>query len=301
MFYVPEILSHKNKTELSLVYYLSTTKNPKNSIKKEVVEINFSKVIDQMRNPKIPFALRLYSYLIKGLVQIWVIKVDFYRGKINSLFVEKDMPRKKSTRRMTIRDNINLRVIDQVINDENVEYFEISSFRDRHHEQFDNMISADAFDFDGVTDNSNSLQNVRNIRHPVHLVKIDNKIEIGFDEIWIKKIKPDHNEFPDLEDCFVKRMFEDKISRYKAARERDNLFEIDLVDTVSVEDPRISSVTSASVNASINSNITKDEDVLERSPAMWFYNLLVAASEGRMILKQEEPFGMIDIEYPSYL
>lgn len=298
MFYVPEILSHKNKTELSLVYYLSTTKNPKNSIKKEVVDLNFCKVIDQMRNPKVPFALRLYSYLIKGLVQIWIIKVDFYRGKVNSLFVEKNSTKNKPMRRATINNNINLRVIDQVINDENVEHFEISSFLERNQlvDQLDNVVNADAFDFDGIVESSSSL---KNIKQAVHLKKIDNKIEVGFDEIWLKKTRTDHSELQGLRDCFIKRMFEDMISKYNNDATKTTPFDIDFIDTVSVEDPRISSVTSVSVNTSISSNIAKEEELIEKSPAMWFYNLLVAASAGRIILTQDEPFGLIGIEYPS--
>ncbi|EJW04865.1 hypothetical protein EDEG_00958 [Edhazardia aedis USNM 41457] len=91
MFYSTEILSIKNKTSLALIYYISTTNNRTKKItKKDILTIDLPNVINALKNPSQPFALRLYSILIKGVVRIYFLKVKYLEDEI-SVFNKKTL------------------------------------------------------------------------------------------------------------------------------------------------------------------------------------------------------------------
>ncbi|ELA41950.1 uncharacterized protein VICG_00967 [Vittaforma corneae ATCC 50505] len=324
MFYAPEILSYKNKTELSLVYYMSTAKNPKRFARKDVVELNVESIINQMKNPKVPFALRLYSYLLKGIVRIWVMKVDFYKGKVQSL-LSKSMSRPKNNALRkreisSLSNEINLRIIEDFISE--VEDLstntEINLIRPNGNTlrfgaipdgfNIDGLCSAydgfnadglsmaqDGFDVDGFAESINS--NIpSNASRRVSSMKIDRKIEMKPDEVYAKKIKTSTFEVPSLIDCHAIQLFERTMCKSKADANQSYNAGIGFdFDTVSIEDPRVSS------SLSQERSIERERPAVSQNElqALWFYNLLVSATKGEVRLVQSEPFSEIVIERPS--
>lgn len=97
MFYSPEMLSLKNKTSLALLFYISTTSNKSKKVnKKEIESVDITNALVTLKHPPQPFALRLYSILIKGLVKIYSMKIKYCESEIN-LFYKAMMVHKKKT------------------------------------------------------------------------------------------------------------------------------------------------------------------------------------------------------------
>ncbi|KAM0686315.1 R8 protein [Conglomerata obtusa] len=85
MFYSTEILSPKSKSSLALLFYISTT-NTKKVNKKEIESVNITNTITSLQHPPQPFALRLYSILIKGLVRIYMMRLKYCENECNVFF-----------------------------------------------------------------------------------------------------------------------------------------------------------------------------------------------------------------------
>lgn len=320
MFYAPEILSYKNKTELSLVYYMSTAKNPRRFARKDVVGLNVESIINQMKNPKVPFALRLYSYLLKGIVRIWVMKVDFYKGKVQSL-LSKSVPRPRNMLRtretLSLNNEINLKIIEDFMS----EVEDLSTTTEANlirpaggMAQFEAMAGGFNIDgfcsaYDGLSADKLSVvqdgfevggfgesisSNIpSDASRRVSSIKIDRKIEMGPDEMYGKRLRTSSFEIPSLIDCHAVQMFEKIVCKSKAHAnllcKAGDGFDF---DNASIEDPRISS------SLSQERSIERERPIVSQreSQALWFYNLLVSATKGEIRMFQSEPFSEILIE-----
>lgn len=307
MFYAPEILSYKNKTELSLVYYISTAKNPKRFSRKDVVELDVESILEQMKNPKVPFALRLYSYLLKGIVKIWVMKVDFYKNKTESLLLVKKLPNIKREVNNNNTGPINLRVIEEIISEVEDNSSLTNGLQENHQNYYNNN-----------NDYMNDYINDFNIQNPFNneidgfigesmgsykkIVKnrIDKNIEINFNEIIVKKSKTNPFEIPNLAQCYISDRFEKFFHKNMNNQPVQEYFEID-----SIEDPRISSSLSQerSLNSQFNVKLENEKNnnsqrviLKEETKAIWFYNILVSAAKGEIRVYQEKPFSELIIE-----
>ncbi|EOB12716.1 Sister chromatid cohesion 1 protein 3 [Nosema bombycis CQ1] len=93
MFYAANLLSMKSNTELSLVYFVSTTKKKLN--KQTLNNLNIQKILKSLLNPPQPFALRLYSYLVVGVVRIYLYKLKAYENEVQNLLNLLSYKRKK--------------------------------------------------------------------------------------------------------------------------------------------------------------------------------------------------------------
>ncbi|KAM0680436.1 hypothetical protein GINT2_001496 [Glugoides intestinalis] len=288
MFYAPEILSYKNRTEISLVYYLSTAKNPK-AVRKTIINLDFASIIDQIQNPKTPFALRLYSYLLKGLVRIWMMKIDFYKGQINTLFLkDNNSTKKRKPPTVSVNTSNNLQVLDQFIISD-IYIPSVSTCEDER-TCLPESHGVD-FDFDCTAESLPSNGNTFSLLKK----KIDEKTQLTPDEIFVKRLKTDSFEVPSLIDCFAVRVFE---SAFKA----DGQTEIPMsgfdLDNGSIEDPRISSSSLSHERALVEKFeevAIHNENSFETARANWFYSILLSATRGEVKIIQDQPFSEIKI------
>lgn len=275
MFYAPEILSRKSRTSLSLVYYLSTAGSLRRVCRKEILELDLDTVIEQIRSPERPFALRLYSYLLQGIARIWTFKMDFYISKTRGLI----SPRPRSVRvpkRLCHSTNTNLEVCEDWVS----EVEDSGSSTDPHLER-----SGDDAGF--RTDLQGSLASDLLC---VERIKIDRKTETLSSGTVSKSGRVREVPIPYLIGCYAAEHFTRvKMSKALLDPQDNDVWYCRSIDDISAEDPRISS------------SLTHERDgiCLHRTPlqskALWFYNVLVAASRGEVTVLQEEPFGELVI------
>jgi len=90
MFYSAELLALKNKTQMSVLYYMATTKKAKRPIQKYILFVDIKIAIAEIKETKIPFSLRLYSHLMMGLARIWVFQGEYLMKKYNQMIREND-------------------------------------------------------------------------------------------------------------------------------------------------------------------------------------------------------------------
>lgn len=297
MFYSAELLSHKNKTSLSLLYYLFTTGSLKRINRKEILDLNFNKVLDEITNPEIPFALRLYSYLLKGIVKAWLLKIDFYKSRIKKIIADRhlNLPSKKTNTKKSKIKNVNLVINEDVISE--IEDSNTSSHLNFYNKSF--MPDIDMGYIEGLR-NSETIQSFDNfdfyLENPINTrtsvqkgLKIDLKTIL---ENNIIKNKTESNKIlmPELEKCFIINEFS-KIWETRVFFNKNSGFDLD-IDNISVEDPRISSSISQEREFKKH-RVLCDEYYETNSEAFDFYNVLVRASKGEIKPYQIMPFGEI--------
>lgn len=84
-FFIKMFYSHKfsmnSKTDVALIYYVSTINKRinKNLIQRLNINEALNNIIEQ------PYAMRLYSYLLKGIVRIYLLKYKYYQNEVNAL------------------------------------------------------------------------------------------------------------------------------------------------------------------------------------------------------------------------
>jgi len=302
MFYASELLSHKNKTELSLLYYLSTAGSLKRVSRKDILNLNFNKLLDEITHPKMPFALRLYSYLLRGLVKVWILKINFYKSKMKRLMINRKASvslRKEALGRAKDK-NVNLEINEGIISD--IECSEASSniFRNNIidsyssviHQGYDYDIMDGAEDYTGINfmaagqDDSKKRSKV--------FFKIDSKTVLDSDQILEQKYESPKIRLPCLQESFVVAKFSN--IKPEAPLKEDKGATLDLgFDNFSIEDPRLSSSLSHEREYSKIMKFHREE-AEQDSQALWFYNVLVRASKGEVKVFQTEPFGKLIFE-----
>lgn len=299
MFYAPEILSQKNKTEISLVYYISTIKTIKKQYKKEIIDVDFDTVFEKIENPKTPFALRLYSYLLNGIIKMWMIKVEYYKHQVKNL-----LSVKKRTvgfnKKQNTESNVNLRIVDRYISEiedcstscnqnfnlvDSVE--ELTNFNKEGFDSLDNCYFDDAVEFE----HADRIMPMKRVKRN----QIDKVITLDSNEIYTSKIYCTKVELPKLVNNELTLKFSNFISALtKKPIETENFaFEND----ISIEDPRISSSASQEKNIfKTSSSEYEDQNFkLTETRALSFYNILVEASQGLIKVSQKRPFEAIEI------
>lgn len=83
MFYAKELLSMQVKTDISLIYYISTTNNNRKINKKEINKIDIEKTLVTILDQS--YALRLYSFMLRGVLRIYLIKMKYYETEVSGL------------------------------------------------------------------------------------------------------------------------------------------------------------------------------------------------------------------------
>lgn len=305
MFYKAELLSLQSNTEISLVYYVSTSNSRKKIPKKDLIDFDIISATENMIFPEIPFSLRLYSYLINGLAKIWAFKFEEYLKKLKKTGVDK----KRATKRISnIRKAIcpNLEI-------ENV-YFEHISETESHNSlninnQINNIVENNpVYDFgieefinerstiselEALRKSSSLLSNERVIKKSKN-VKYDFEIALRMNKILSIKKANNGIKFNDLINCTLieeyKKLIEDE-KRRSSNDEIEIIPEIEWSVQNSLEDVRNSNSSLLSFNKNPVFETRLDERNNEK--VEWFYSILEKASRGEVIPYQNEPYGEI--------
>ncbi|KAF7683874.1 Meiotic recombination protein rec8 [Astathelohania contejeani] len=112
MFYSTEILSVKTKSSLAIIYHISSTNNRYKKIPRtDIIAININSAINTLKQPPEPFSLRLYAYLLKGIVKLYIMKLRMYETDVTGMLKVKH----KRNPNLTKRPTINLNPIDEFI------------------------------------------------------------------------------------------------------------------------------------------------------------------------------------------
>lgn len=297
MFYSTEILSHKNKTELSILYYISTTDKLKKISKKEILELDFNNLLNQLLQPKIPFALRLYSYLLKGLVKVWILKMEFYKKQVNSFLKLAKLKKRKYKKTDILEDfNANLQIKDEIISQleescisSTIDYRPDININQDWNADFDDYLSQDTPIIDDIK---------------IKRRKIEDKYDITtIISVLSKELRnPAKFEIPNLLNTFIISKFNNAL-RFQNENNHINEYLFDdwnlRQEFSSLEDPRISS--SISQDRELNripkkTEASKSVDLDLMSKAEWFYSILVEASKGEIIPIQKSQWGDIEVQ-----
>eukprot|EP00866_Antonospora_locustae_P000587 jgi/Antlo1/587/2332 len=110
----------RQKNELSLLYYISTSNNALRRVgRKEVESIDISSLIEMLRTPPRPFSLRVYSFLMRGIVKVYFLKLKYCEDEIlsvvNGLHAKKTRRRKDRVRVVPKRESFVLQIDDDFI------------------------------------------------------------------------------------------------------------------------------------------------------------------------------------------
>lgn len=311
MFYSSELLSLKSKTEISILFYVSTTKTHNKISKKQILNLNISILIDEIINPSIPFSLRLYSHLLIGISKIWKIKLELYSKNITKL----ERPKRERIRKPN-KNLTNLAIEEAFMDHVSDMDSSISSFK--------NLISQDVqIDYDHIFDHNeygmiSDLEDMRKTSD-IQLIenftgvkksKIDCNTTLEVNKLFSIKTGEKMMKIDDPIDCFVVKYFRDfLVSIRKQKEEVCDSFEPLSGDgnegkyfdcnedpwnsniEMSIEDRRNSNSMVQSI--SDLSVIQIKNECMELSE--WFYNILVDASLGKIEVFQESAFEEIQI------
>lgn len=108
MFYSAELLSLKSKTNISTIYYASSCK--KRLSKKEMEKIDLSSTIDNIKHPMVPFSLRLYSFFLRGIVRLYVLKIKYAENEFKSFLSMLNQSKRSRKINLTIYNGEDLRL-----------------------------------------------------------------------------------------------------------------------------------------------------------------------------------------------
>ena len=120
MLYSSQLMCIPQKTELSILCYISRTSNFIRRIsRKDVENMNISSMIEVIKSPPRPLPLRFYSFLIKGMVRVYILKLKYCEHEIqntlNGLVQKKTKKRKETAIELKGKGDFVLRVDDDFI------------------------------------------------------------------------------------------------------------------------------------------------------------------------------------------
>lgn len=110
----------RQKSELSLLYYISTTNNALRRVNRKDIEgIDISSMIEMLRAPPRPFSLRVYSFLVRGIVKVYLLKLKYCESEIlsvvNGLHAKKVRRRRERVTVVPRRESLVLQIDDDFI------------------------------------------------------------------------------------------------------------------------------------------------------------------------------------------
>lgn len=105
MFYAKEILSMQAKTDISLIYYLSTTNNIRRINRKDILKLNIKNALINVLDQT--FALRLYGYILKGVSKLYLLKIKYYEHEVTGLLnlLKVRLDKKRNIKKHSINDS----------------------------------------------------------------------------------------------------------------------------------------------------------------------------------------------------
>ncbi|KAG0438427.1 hypothetical protein DMUE_3095 [Dictyocoela muelleri] len=102
MFYSCDLLSLKSKTLFSTIYYVSSTR--KRLTKKEMDNIDLSLTIENIKKPPVPFSLRLYSFFLRGIVRLYILKIKYTENEFKSFLSMLNQNKRKMNINLSIHN-----------------------------------------------------------------------------------------------------------------------------------------------------------------------------------------------------
>lgn len=110
----------RQKSELSLLYYISTSNNALRRVnRKEVESIDISSMIEMLRTHPRPFSLRVYSFLVRGIVKVYFLKLKYCESEVlsvvNGLHARKTRRKKGRVTVVPRRESLVLQIDDDFI------------------------------------------------------------------------------------------------------------------------------------------------------------------------------------------
>ncbi|WUR04632.1 double-strand-break repair RAD21-like protein [Vairimorpha necatrix] len=83
MFYAKDLLSMQTKSDISLIYYLSTTGFSRRISKKDIIRLNIKDTLVTVLDQS--FALRLYGFILKGVSKVYILKITYFENEVTDL------------------------------------------------------------------------------------------------------------------------------------------------------------------------------------------------------------------------
>lgn len=338
MFYAPDLLSLKNKTEISIVYYISTTKKYRRINKRNASKINIENIINDIMEPKIPFSLRLYAYLLNGIVKIWLMKIEWF--SLTTKICKKN-PLKKSKSEIKLNyalRNPNLEIEDIYLDDVKENLFYDGNCDNLINEYVNNTISSIEMVgkqtdlMNGYVDNTiSSIEMARKQSSSIIMTdpKIKNKIDridrideintLSSHDMFNKKKKIsskieftnylkgriidlmnqsikniqiiqnnniENNNIEEIESCMDLNSFPNSIEEWRISDSKLNEFRQSNEYNQGWEHQGLE-------NQGLEHQGWETEETPRSKKAQWFYNILVQASEGKITIIQDKPFGEV--------
>lgn len=293
MFYAPEILSLKNKTELSMLYYISTAKGFRRLSRKSISRMDIGGMVNEIESPRVPFSLRLYAYLLSGLVRVWLVKVDCCVRGIRMLVVPVQRRSRVERPKAAVSPNLELE-------EEFIDHVEDS----RDATQGLVLGTCDGPDFSDGPNSAAATGNVLRRRLPT---KLDSRSTLGAEDVFVRRLYRPARSLPDSIGCFIvesfKRLLAGNDRPADSGRGFDDCFApwsdemACATASGSVEEPRLSDSKASDQRLSDSRlsehNPPSSETSGRLGRALWFYSVLLGASAGHVVVEQEEPFGEI--------
>lgn len=112
MFYASDILAMKNNTDISLLYFISTTNR---ITKKDLKRLNIPSLLLSLTEQ--PFALRLYSYLVVGIIRVYLYQLKVYEMEIQTLLSSLQVKKITKRRMKEASDRILLRDMSLLVDE----------------------------------------------------------------------------------------------------------------------------------------------------------------------------------------
>lgn len=108
----------QQKTELAILYYISTSNSTFRRVnKKDIENIDISSMIEVLKVPQRPLSLRVYSFLIKGIVKVYILKVKYCEHEVQGILNGLEVKKLKKKREPSVprRDSLILKIEDDFI------------------------------------------------------------------------------------------------------------------------------------------------------------------------------------------
>ncbi|KAI4291534.1 hypothetical protein PAPHI01_0808 [Pancytospora philotis] len=314
MFYAAEVLSLKNRTSLSMLYYLSTARRHRRVCRKTIAALDLDRLVDEIEHPSVPFSLRLYAYLLRGLVRAWLIKISLCEGAIKSRAA---VPRKRKHRERTktlLSPNL---VLEEHFIAELDESTGLETVGEHYMELNDDVFVSFNNNFDSMLAEAgsmpifgeNSLASIEELRRGSSSLStsslppnigapktakrtcMDKRCVLSAAELQIRPIKREGLNIPMMESCPALEAFlrhAAMLNKCTADRPDEPIECNDHGIWPDAAAPSIDELCQRSVDCVA----TEERETM----AAWFYDLLLRASAGEIVPVQNYPYAEIIIK-----
>ncbi|EPR78111.1 hypothetical protein SLOPH_2305 [Spraguea lophii 42_110] len=290
MSFQPEVLTKRKSTDFSTLYQISTTSRISKS---RIIKINILEAIkDILQHPQ-PLSLRMCSYLLKGIVKAYAIKLKYYENEIYKYSKPKREKIQKQFQRLTTLKNI----CNYELNDKEIENLLKNYICDNNtsiEQPIEQEIHMD------ILDNSITLSTLSPLGSSIKIenIQLDTITELGEKELEVKKYKKEKEEKP-LE--YIFQLVNKKLENIniEVRREQESIQYTDISGSISYQG-EITTTNDNNIYDEYNltsGSFNKQVEYKSRfEKAMLFSTLLENAHKNTMKVEQKIPYGEIIIK-----